>query len=563
MMGLWGAAVSGFSDLLQFEAQIAQARGALAETQLPEIMLFEGIILGALGAGIAMFLLIAYFKRSPQAVIAASLAGVGFLIEAAAFARLGFLPPGSGLILLALFLSAAMLFLTASVRAAKENAIIGALLLVSIIAALTFGILGIFGIYDASMPLRLIAAALAVFAVLLCVQQALSGDARAALIAPGVLIAAGSLVAFIMAGRNGVDGWIGLAIPHAMFSGGLLLAGFGSLVPAGKPKRARNAAAAPVAMPVAALATDEDEPAPANSGKDTLNRKVLKKKGRQADPRQNRRAEPPVDAGPEEEPGLPEGITDMSADDDGAAPTASIPATPAVEPGKRDDRPATPAQPQSPISSLWGHKSEAARAPVKVRPVAADLSALRSDLGAAGLAYWDWKAPSQVNASEETTHLFGVSKISALTPEKLRGLVADESLAAYDDEILGGGDPETGRFDFAIALRTGRTIRLKGERRVDEDGLMERIIAFVSPEHGPVRAPAGAPRASMRAAAPARDDEIEAIKAGLENGEFEAWFQPVIRLADEEIAGFEALARWRRPGYREPILPQDFMPLAI
>nr|WP_241735780.1 EAL domain-containing protein [Aquisalinus flavus] len=53
------------------------------------------------------------------------------------------------------------------------------------------------------------------------------------------------------------------------------------------------------------------------------------------------------------------------------------------------------------------------------------------------------------------------------------------------------------------------------------------------------------------------------IREGLENGEFEAWFQPVVRLNDEDIAGFEALARWRRPGIAAPLLPDQFMDIAI
>ena len=49
-------------------------------------------------------------------------------------------------------------------------------------------------------------------------------------------------------------------------------------------------------------------------------------------------------------------------------------------------------------------------------------------------------------------------------------------------------------------------------------------------------------------------------RAGLRRGEFEAWYQPVIRLADGGVAGFEVLARWRHPR-RGLLPPDDFLPL--
>jgi diguanylate cyclase (GGDEF)-like protein len=51
------------------------------------------------------------------------------------------------------------------------------------------------------------------------------------------------------------------------------------------------------------------------------------------------------------------------------------------------------------------------------------------------------------------------------------------------------------------------------------------------------------------------------LKSALENEEFEVWYQPIYRLADGEIEGFEALLRWRKPdGGFVPL--QDFLPTA-
>jgi EAL domain-containing protein (putative c-di-GMP-specific phosphodiesterase class I) len=47
----------------------------------------------------------------------------------------------------------------------------------------------------------------------------------------------------------------------------------------------------------------------------------------------------------------------------------------------------------------------------------------------------------------------------------------------------------------------------------------------------------------------------------LERGELEAWYQPVVRLSDGVVTGFEALVRWRHP--RLGLLPASaFVPLA-
>jgi diguanylate cyclase (GGDEF)-like protein len=59
----------------------------------------------------------------------------------------------------------------------------------------------------------------------------------------------------------------------------------------------------------------------------------------------------------------------------------------------------------------------------------------------------------------------------------------------------------------------------------------------------------------------ARDTLQLAIASGLEQGEFELYYQPIIRLADSQVTGFEALMRWNRPG-RGLVFPDAFIPVA-
>jgi EAL domain-containing protein (putative c-di-GMP-specific phosphodiesterase class I) len=54
--------------------------------------------------------------------------------------------------------------------------------------------------------------------------------------------------------------------------------------------------------------------------------------------------------------------------------------------------------------------------------------------------------------------------------------------------------------------------------------------------------------------------EVDLRKA-LVNGEFEVFYQPIIRLENQAITGVEALLRWNHPG-RGFVAPSEFIPLA-
>jgi len=51
------------------------------------------------------------------------------------------------------------------------------------------------------------------------------------------------------------------------------------------------------------------------------------------------------------------------------------------------------------------------------------------------------------------------------------------------------------------------------------------------------------------------------LRAAIENEEFSVDYQPIVRLDDARLTGFEALVRWRNPATGE-ILPGEFIPLA-
>lgn len=51
------------------------------------------------------------------------------------------------------------------------------------------------------------------------------------------------------------------------------------------------------------------------------------------------------------------------------------------------------------------------------------------------------------------------------------------------------------------------------------------------------------------------------VRAGLDAGEFVPWFQPIVRLSDDSLAGFEALARWRHEG--RTLEPAEFLDVLL
>lgn len=58
-----------------------------------------------------------------------------------------------------------------------------------------------------------------------------------------------------------------------------------------------------------------------------------------------------------------------------------------------------------------------------------------------------------------------------------------------------------------------------------------------------------------------RIEAEHALAAGVEAGEVCAFYQPVVALADARLAGFEALARWQKPGVGV-LAPADFLGMA-
>ncbi|MDB5595887.1 MAG: diguanylate cyclase [Hyphomicrobiales bacterium] len=100
--------------------------------------------------------------------------------------------------------------------------------------------------------------------------------------------------------------------------------------------------------------------------------------------------------------------------------------------------------------------------------------------------------------------------------------------------------PRDGRSPDALARHADLALyRAKAEGRA--------TYRFFEPEFG-------------KAAQRRRELEIR-MREALENGEFELFYQPIVKLKEESVVGFEALIRWRDP-VRGLVPPAEFIPLA-
>lgn len=194
----------------------------------------EGAIAGAFVVGAAFLAGYAVFRRSAAAACALAMVIFAAALE---FAWLGLLPaaPMAVMVLLqGLFAAGAILFLSATVRAARDNALLGGLMFVGALVLVGLGIINLVGRGDASGLMRIGLAGVGVFSVVLALSQALR-DPGARLILPGALIALGAaaLAAFGPGAHT--------LAPHALFAFGVLAASIVALTDGAGGERARDA----------------------------------------------------------------------------------------------------------------------------------------------------------------------------------------------------------------------------------------------------------------------------------------------------------------------------------
>lgn len=170
--------------------------------------------------------------------------------------------------------------------------------------------------------------------------------------------------------------------------------------------------------------------------------------------------------------------------------------------------------------------------------------------------------------------LITVARALAATPQREGDLVA-----RYGGEEFAIILPHT---DAAGALRVGlqlvEAVRALTVRQAPgwnlsvsvgtASWLPDRELITSSELHGRADEALYAAKAAGKNRAVAYEDSLaarhtlqNAIAEGIEQHEFELYYQPLIDLARNNVTGFEALIRWNRPGHGR-VSPDDFIPLA-
>lgn len=487
-----------------------------------DMALVETTALYGLGGAAVLFLLFAIVRRSPGAAVSFSLITLTGLIVGIMTGRFAFLPTGTAVLILSLYGSAVLLFLTACVRIARDNPVLGAVVLVSILSLIALGGASTLGLTDGIVPVSWGLVGVAVFALSCVLFDLVRGDRAAIALLPGVAVASLSPLPVLAISQS--SPWWQVALPLQMLAGGTLLACVTALflaTPISSPRARKTRANA---MP--SYADDHaffgevpDQP----GGPRPLNHAPI---SAPASPP----SAPQVDGGQRRPPaGRPIGVPLFApAVSGGPLPQESD----AMGRGSYEPEPLEPADP---ASSQWGGTDTV----VPRARVAADEYV------------WDAMANPDVRVGEDALRLLGFDAGQAIPPEALREALSPTSLDAFDDDLLGGPDPRPGPFRATLTLHDGSGFVMDGHRQVDADGIVSRLAARVEAAPTRVAAPLAAP---LRAGS-----SVNAAARALELGEIAAHFQPIVRLSDRQTVGFEALARWVQPS-GTVIAAQDFVP---
>lgn len=197
---------------------------------LAQAELMRGALAGAFIVAIAFLAGYAAIRRSGLAVCALLMVLGAAALE---MSWLGFFSSLSGeavVMMQALFAASAIVFLSASIGAARYNPILGGVMFTAALVIAGMGVINFFDRVDLAPLMRWALIGLGGFAVVLSVTQALRGDGGARLILPGVLMAAAApMLGFFGAADSGLMAFAS----HGLFTLGVLAASIVALTETG------------------------------------------------------------------------------------------------------------------------------------------------------------------------------------------------------------------------------------------------------------------------------------------------------------------------------------------
>ncbi len=202
----------------------------------PALELGRGAIAGAFIIGAAFLAGYAAIRRSGLAVCALLMVAGAAALE---FSWLGFfasMPSDMTVLIQGIFAASAIVFLSASVGAARYNPLLGGIMFTAALIIGGMGLINFFDRIDLAPLMRLAVFGVGGFAIILAITQAFRGDSGARLILPGVAIAA---LAPFFGPLAGVEAATFSLLPHALFTFGVLAASLVALTE-GVPPRASS-----------------------------------------------------------------------------------------------------------------------------------------------------------------------------------------------------------------------------------------------------------------------------------------------------------------------------------
>lgn len=386
-------------DIIQAVELARETGGQQALVSTAEFNMFRGAIAGALIIGLAFLSGLAIMKRGALAWSAAFMVGTAAVLE---LFWLGFFQvPNFNLIVLlqGLFAASVIIFLSAGIRVARNNAALGGVMFAGSLVFVGLGIINFLGRADFAILMLRGLVGIGVFAFGLSLWQAIRGDSGARLILPGSALTLAAVFIFATSGAGGLLG-------HGLFTLGILAASLVAMT-----ERSLFSPYAAASAPIGEVLDSQigDPVSSQLSGQ---------------------------------------------LSDNGSASTATPAALSAAGlPDKLDDH-------------VHNHGSK--------RPISADR--LVEVLDFSGIGVWDWGLEGVYQGRSLCTML-GADCDADFTPQAMRAFVSPSHLSIFEEDILGHGKDDGG-FDTLIKIHNGRTLRVRGARRVDENGRLERVVAF-------------------------------------------------------------------------------------
>lgn len=198
---------------------------------LAQAELMRGVVAGAFIVAMAFLAGYAAIRRSGLAMCALLMVIAAAALE---FTWLGFLsslPAEATVMMQALFAAAAIVFLSASIGAARYNPLLGGVMFTAALVLGGMGVINFFDRIDLAPMMRWALIGVGGFAVILSVTQALRGDSGARLVLPGVMLAAAApLLGFFGASESALITFAS----HGLFTLGVLAASIVALTETGQ-----------------------------------------------------------------------------------------------------------------------------------------------------------------------------------------------------------------------------------------------------------------------------------------------------------------------------------------